>query len=88
MLGDEMAKKSTTLDSELNFEQAFAQLEEIVERLEAAELSLDDSLALFARGQTLAARCAQLLDTAELKVKQLIPGGALEEFDLSEDSLS
>ena len=76
-----MAKKSTNLDSDLTFEQAFAQLEEIVARLESAELSLDESLALFERGQALAAQCAKLLDAAELKVKQLSPGGELENFE-------
>lgn len=78
-----MPKKQSSPD--LTFEQAFAQLEEIVARLESAELSLDDSLALFAKGQTLAAQCAGLLATAELKVKQLSPDGDLEDFDSAED---
>ena len=80
-----MAKKTLTPAAELTFEQAFAQLEEIVARLESAELSLDDSLALFERGQALAAHCAKLLDAAELKVKQLAPGGELEEFEPPEE---
>jgi exodeoxyribonuclease VII small subunit len=70
---------------ELTFEQAFAELEEIVARLESADLSLDDSLALFEKGQALAAQCAKLLEAAELKVKQLSPDGDLEEFDSQED---
>ena len=80
-----MPRKSSTPDSDLAFEQAFAQLEEIVARLESAELSLDESLALFERGQTLAAHCARLLDAAELKVKQLSPGGGLEDFTPEEE---
>ena len=80
-----MPKKSSSSEPELTFEQAFAQLEEIVARLESAELSLDDSLALFERGQALAAHCAKLLDAAELKVKQLAPGGELEEFEPPEE---
>ena len=80
-----MPKKSTSPEPALTFEQAFAQLEEIVARLESAELSLDDSLALFEKGQTLAAQCAGLLATAELKVKQLSPDGDLEDFDSAED---
>ena len=67
------------------FEQAFAKLEEITARLEAADLSLDESLALFERGQALAAQCARLLEAAELKVKQLAPDGSLEDLDLQED---
>lgn len=76
-----MPKKSPPPDAELTFEQAFAQLEEIVERLESSELTLDESVALFERGQVLAAQCAKLLDAAELKVKQLMPSGELEDFD-------
>ncbi len=79
-----MPKKSLP-PAELTFEQAFAELEKIVERLESGELSLDDSLALFERGQTLAALCGALLDAAELKVKQLAPGGELEDLDAEEE---
>lgn len=56
---------------ELNYEQAFAELEQIVTRLEAETLSLEESLSLFERGQLLSARCASLLETAELRVQQL-----------------
>lgn len=80
-----MPKKSPPPNPELTFEQAFAQLEEIVERLESSELTLDESVALFERGQVLAAQCAKLLDAAELKVKQLMPSGELEEFDPEEE---
>ena len=59
---------------EVSFEQALAQLEEIVTKLESGALSLDESLALFERGQRLAARCGAQLDEAELKIKQLTAG--------------
>jgi len=62
---------------ELTFEQAYARLEEIVERLEAGELSLDDSVALYEEGQRLAQRCGALLDAAELRVQQLNEDGTL-----------
>jgi len=58
--------------SELSFEEAFAELEETVRRLEAGELTLEESLALFERGQALAAHCQKKLDAAELKVEQLL----------------
>ena len=70
------------------FEDALAELDETVRQLEAGELSLDESLALFERGQALSARCQQLLQAAELKVQQLAPkaegGYALEPFDEGE----
>ena len=55
----------------LTFEQAFAELEETVRKLEAGGLALEESLALFERGQALAAHCSTQLDEAELKVRQL-----------------
>ena len=58
--------------SELSFEAAFAELEETVRKLEIVELTLEESLALFERGQALATRCQKQLDAAELKVQQLL----------------
>lgn len=60
---------------DLTFEQAFAELEETVRKLEAGGLPLEESLALFERGQALAAHCNAQLDQAELKIRQLSPEG-------------
>jgi len=60
---------------EMSFEEAFAELEQIVNRLEGDQLTLEDSLALFERGQALAAACSRKLDEAELKVEQITPEG-------------
>ncbi len=56
---------------ELTYEQAIAQLENIVSTLESSEHSLDTSISLYERGQALASYCASLLDQAVLKVQQL-----------------
>jgi exodeoxyribonuclease VII small subunit len=61
----------------LTFEQAFAELEEIVRKLEAGGLTLEESLALFERGQALAAHCNTQLDQAELKIRQLSAEGVV-----------
>jgi exodeoxyribonuclease VII small subunit len=71
----------------LSFEAALAELERIVEQLEAGQLPLEAALALFERGQALAARCGSLLDGAELKVQALVQradGPALEPFEADE----
>jgi exodeoxyribonuclease VII small subunit len=60
---------------DMTFEEAFAELEEVVNRLEVGGLPLEDSLALFERGQALAAYCSELLDKAELKIAQITPEG-------------
>lgn len=62
---------STTPIEDLTYEQAFAELEIIVSALEANQISLEESLALFERGQALSQFCAGQLDRAELRVTQL-----------------
>lgn len=63
---------------EMTYEQAFAALEAVVSSLEKDKQSMDAVLALFERGQALARRCTTLLESAELKVRQL----SGEEIDL------
>ncbi len=56
---------------ELPYEQALAELEGIVASLEANQLPLEESMALFERGQALSRHCVELLDKAELRIKQI-----------------
>ena len=68
-----MPKKTTAAKIEdLTFEQAFEELEATVAKLEDGDLSLEESLALFERGQRLSAHCSRLLEQAELKVTELV----------------
>lgn len=60
---------------DLSFEEAFAELEGIVSKLEEGGLTLEESLRLFERGQGLAAYCSQQLDEAELQVKEITSEG-------------
>ena len=53
------------------FEQLYARLEEVVARLEQGGLPLEDSIALYEQGMTLAKQCQQRLDQAELKITRL-----------------
>lgn len=70
--------------AQMSFEEAFAELEATVTRLERGDLSLEESIALFERGQALATYCNVQLDTAELKVRQLLPNseGETAPFEL------
>ena len=67
----------------LSYEQAVAELESIVAALGNEQRSLDESMALYERGQALVKYCAKILDKAELKVKQL-SGDALTDFEEAE----
>ena len=62
-------------NGDLTFEAAFAELEQMVSRLEDGGLTLEESLVVFERGRMLAAYCSQQLEEAELKVKQVTPEG-------------
>jgi exodeoxyribonuclease VII small subunit len=70
---------------ELTYEEAFTELETIVNALEgdASRNPLEDAMSLFERGQALVKRCNELLDGAELKVRQL-SGDELIEFEAGE----
>lgn len=58
-------------NSVATYEALYARLQEVVARLEAGELSLEETLQLYEQGMRLAAECQRLLDTAELRVRQL-----------------
>jgi exodeoxyribonuclease VII small subunit len=57
--------------AEQTFEEAQAELEQIVTRLEQGQASLDEALALWERGETLYAFCRAKLDSAQGKVEEL-----------------
>jgi exodeoxyribonuclease VII small subunit len=64
-----MTEKSRAADdSELTYEQARDELVQVVQRLESGGVPLDESLALWERGEHLAAICQQRLDGAKAKV--------------------
>jgi exodeoxyribonuclease VII small subunit len=69
---------------ELTYEEALAELEEIVSALEGEQNQLEESIKLFERGQALAARCGELLEAAELKVKQVAGDEILPFEEISE----
>ncbi len=66
----------------MTFENALNRLEELVQQLEAGDIPLEESIKSFDEGKNLVKFCLQLLDKAEIKVKELeeSPSG---EFNLS-----
>lgn len=55
----------------LNYEDAYQNLEEVIAQLESGELSLEESVNLYEQGKQLSAHCQSLLENAELKIKQV-----------------
>ena len=72
-----------TPTNNLTFEQAYRQLEETVQKLEAGNLPLAEAIALYEQGMALAKHCGLQLDNAELAIKRLAPNG--EMFDFNEE---
>ncbi|WPC04566.1 exodeoxyribonuclease VII small subunit [Pseudomonas sp. MBLB4123] len=71
-----MARKKAALD----FEQSLTDLQNLVERLESGELSLEDSLTAFEQGIRLTRDCQAALTQAEQKVQMLLErDGELEQ---------
>lgn len=54
--------------AEMNFEEAMKALEDVVNRLEAGDVALEDSIKLYERGAALKAHCQAKLSEAEEKV--------------------
>lgn len=67
-----MAKKEKKEKKDKKFEEALGNLEEVVERLESGELSLEESLAAFEEGVRLVKHCNQKLNEVEKRIELLI----------------
>ncbi|ASW56678.1 exodeoxyribonuclease VII small subunit [Plantactinospora sp. KBS50] len=65
----EQKTNGTEPDERLSYEQARAELASVVERLEAGGTSLEDSLALWERGERLAGICQRWLDGARERIE-------------------
>ncbi|HEY5972968.1 MAG TPA: exodeoxyribonuclease VII small subunit [Pseudoxanthomonas sp.] len=67
-----MAKKTSPDPSPVaHFEQSLDELEQLVEKIEHGEMSLEESLAAYERGVGLYRRCQAALEQAELRVRLL-----------------
>jgi exodeoxyribonuclease VII small subunit len=57
--------------SEMPFEAALAELEQIVDQLEKGAVALDESIQLYERGEALKKRCDELLKNAEMRIEKI-----------------
>ena len=62
----------------MNYEKSVLRLEEIVDKLANGNLSLEEMMKLYEEGTSLAAKCAKILDAAQLKITELSAGKANE----------
>jgi exodeoxyribonuclease VII small subunit len=57
--------------AKMSFEAALAELEGIVDRLEAGKVDLADSIAIYERGEKLKGHCEKLLRDAEARIEKI-----------------
>ncbi len=73
-------KMADTANAKPDFETALADLEQLVQRMESGELSLEDSLSEFERGIRLTRVCQDALKVAEQRVKLVNSDGQTSDF--------
>lgn len=59
-------------EKEFNFERSFSRLEEILERMNSGNVSLDESLKLYEEADSLISSCSDKLKSAETTIEKLI----------------
>lgn len=75
-----MAKKPASIEDQ-SYEQTLAELEKIISNLENEPSGLENSVAMFERGKALIQHCQKLLDSAEMKVRQLEEDGSISRLE-------
>lgn len=68
-----------TEDKLVDFEKSLAELENLIEKMESGETSLEQSLKMFEQGISLTKDCQSALEMAEQKVQQLIEKNGLQQ---------
>jgi exodeoxyribonuclease VII small subunit len=74
------------MNESFSFEQALKRLEEIVETLEAGNITLEDSIKVYQEGIVLSKQCGSMLEEAEGKVMAIMnrSGDQMEEFNIGQ----
>jgi len=68
----DMTETTDTIDvTGYSFEKAVAELESIVARLERGDVALDESIAIYERGEALKKHCEKLLNAAENRIEKI-----------------
>lgn len=71
---DRQTKSVETAQPALTFEAAMRELESIVQKLEQGQVSLEDSILTYERGEVLKKHCEALLKNAEMRIEKITLG--------------
>lgn len=80
MKDEEAVRGEEEQEQTLSLEETFEQIEEVIARLEAEEITLEESFQEYNRGMKLLQHCNATIDQVEKKVLQINEDGGLDEF--------
>ncbi|HIW84270.1 MAG TPA: exodeoxyribonuclease VII small subunit [Candidatus Dorea gallistercoris] len=76
-----MAEKREEQKQEETLDQTFTKLEEVIRKMEAEDISLEESFALYHKGMDMLKSCSDKIDTIEKKMLVLDEEGEVHEFE-------
>lgn len=74
-------KKKAEEQEQRSLEENFSELEELIEQLEAEDISLEDAFAAYSKGMNVLKQCNEQIDRVEKQVMKLNEEGGLEPLD-------
>ncbi len=80
MMEKEAVRQEDEKERSLSLEETFEQIEEVIARLEAEEITLEESFQEYNRGMKLLQHCNTTIDQVEKRVLQINEEGGLDEF--------
>ncbi len=76
-----MDNTTNGLPEDMTLEQGFSAIDEILDRMEGEELSLEDAFSLYERGIHLLAGCKDKITSIEQRIEALSADGVIEKLD-------
>ena len=67
-------------EKQISLEEIFVRLEQLIEKLEAEDISLEEAFTAYSAGMSLLKECNEQIDRVEKKVLKLSEQGSLEEL--------
>ena len=74
-------KKKAEEQEQRSLEENFSELEELIEQLEAEDISLEDAFTEYSKGMNVLKQCNEQIDRVEKQVMKLNEEGGLEPLD-------
>ena len=80
-MAEELRETGSEAGKELTLEESFARLDELVEKLESRDISLEESFRIYKEGMDLLKSSREKIDTVEKKMLQISADGEEIPFD-------